>query len=119
MRSATAASVSARTWAIVAGDGARRGALPAVPQPASRPVPANDPALVYVPNSLSNTVDVIDQKTFKIVGHFKVGRRPQHVTPSYDLKTLYVDSDLGNSLQAIDPATGRPIGGRIPVADPY
>ncbi len=83
------------------------------------PVVANDPALVYVPNSLSNTVDVIDQRTFKIVGHFKVGRRPQHVTPSYDLKTLYVDSDLGNSLQAIDPTTGRPSGGPIPVADPY
>jgi DNA-binding beta-propeller fold protein YncE len=83
------------------------------------PVVAGDPALVYVPNSLANTVDVIDQRTFKIVGHFKVGRRPQHVTPSYDLKTLYVDSDLGNSLQAIDPTTGRPVGGRIPVADPY
>jgi YVTN family beta-propeller protein len=78
-----------------------------------------DPALVYVPNSLSNTVDVIDQRTFKIIRRFRVGRRPQHVTPSYDLKTLYVDSDLGNSLQAIDPATGRPIGGAIPVADPY
>ena len=83
------------------------------------PVARLDPALVYVPNSLSNTVDVIDQKTFKIIRRFPVGRRPQHVTPSYDLKTLYVDSDLGNSLQAIDPATGRPVGGPIPVADPY
>ncbi len=83
------------------------------------PVAQGDPALVYVPNSLSNTVDVISQKTYRIIGHFRVGRRPQHVTPSYDLKTLFVDSDLGNSLQAIDPATGAPRGGRIPVADPY
>jgi DNA-binding beta-propeller fold protein YncE len=83
------------------------------------PVVAGDPALVYVPNSLSNTVDVIDQKTFKIVRRFAVARRPQHVTPSYDLKTLYVDSDLGNRLQAIDPRTGLPVGPRIPVADPY
>ncbi|MGI8800851.1 MAG: hypothetical protein ACR2KV_01580 [Solirubrobacteraceae bacterium] len=82
-------------------------------------VVAGDPALVYVPNSLSNTVDVIDQKTFKIIRHFRVGRRPQHVTPSYDLKTLYVDSDLGNSLRPIDPKTGAPSGPPIPVADPY
>ena len=79
----------------------------------------SDPALVYVPNSLSNTVDVINQRTLKIVRRFRVGRRPQHVVPSYDLRRLYVTSDLGNSLQAIDPRTGRPVGSRIPVADPY
>jgi DNA-binding beta-propeller fold protein YncE len=83
------------------------------------PTVQNNPALVYVPNSQSNTVDVISQKTYKIIRHFRVARRPQHVTPSYDLKTLYVDSDLGNRLQAIDPATGRPVGPRIRVADPY
>src|SRR5580693_8171198 len=32
------------------------------------------PDLVYVPNSGSNTVDVIDPRTFHIVNHFKVGR---------------------------------------------
>src|SRR4051794_8153036 len=41
------------------------------------------PSLVYVPNSRSDTVDVIDQKTFKIVGHFPSGgHEPQHVVPS-------------------------------------
>jgi DNA-binding beta-propeller fold protein YncE len=83
------------------------------------PVVRRDPALVYVPNSLSSTVDVIDQQTLKIVGHFQVNTRPQHVVPSYDLRTLYVASDLGNSLQAVDPSTGQPSGGPIPVADPY
>jgi DNA-binding beta-propeller fold protein YncE len=83
------------------------------------PVVRRDPALVYVPNSLSSTVDVIDQQTLKIVGHFQVNTRPQHVVPSYDLRTLYVASDLGNSLQAVDPSTGQPTGGPIPVADPY
>ena len=39
------------------------------------------PARVYVPNSQSNTVDVIDQRTAKIVDHFAVGALPQHVTP--------------------------------------
>ena len=75
--------------------------------------------LVYVPNSQSNTVDVIDQHTFKIIRHFAVGRLPQHVTPSWDLRTLYVDNDRGNSLTPIDPVTGRVRGPPIPVDDPY
>ena len=74
--------------------------------------------LVYVPNSQSNTVDVIDPHTFKIVEHFAVGALPQHVTPSWDLRTLYVLNDQGNSLTTIDPTTGRP-GRTIPVDDPY
>jgi DNA-binding beta-propeller fold protein YncE len=76
-------------------------------------------ALVYVPNSGSNTLDVIDQRTFKVIGHYAVGALPQHVTPSYDLRTLYVDNDRGNSLTPIDPVTGRPAAASIPVADPY
>ncbi len=75
-------------------------------------------AYVYVPNSDSNTVDVIDPQTYKVVRHFSVGALPQHVVPAYNLKTLYVTNDLGNSLTPIDPRTGRP-GRRIPVADPY
>jgi YVTN family beta-propeller protein len=82
------------------------------------PVVRQDPALVYVPNSLSNTVSVISQRTLKVVATFPTGGLPQHVTPSYDLKTLYVDNDLGNSLTPIDPRTGTP-GTPIPVEDPY
>ena len=41
-----------------------------------------DRARVYVPNSQSNTVDVIDQRTAKVVDHFAVGALPQHVTPA-------------------------------------
>ena len=82
------------------------------------PVVRGDPALVYVPNSLSNTVDVISQRTLKVVAQFPVGALPQHVTPSYDLRTLYVDNDLGNSLIPIDPRTAKP-GRPIPVEDPY
>ena len=76
------------------------------------------PQRVYVPNSRSNSVTVIDQATYKVVGQFRVGALPQHVTPSYDLKTLWVLSDEGDSLTRIDPATGQP-GGTIPVSDPY
>lgn len=76
------------------------------------------PERIYVPNSLSNTVDVIDPRSFSIVGHFAVGALPQHVTPAYDLKTLYVLNDQGNSVTPINPKTSQP-GKAIPVTDPY
>jgi DNA-binding beta-propeller fold protein YncE len=77
-----------------------------------------DPALVYVPNSMSATVDVISQTTFRVIKEFPTGALPQHVTPAYDLRTLYVDNDLGNSLTPINPRTAQP-GKPIPVEDPY
>ena len=76
------------------------------------------PARIYVPNSGDNTVDVIDPATFKIIDHFDVGREPQHVTPSYDLKSLWVLSDLGDSVTHIDPSTGKKME-TMKVADPY
>ena len=76
------------------------------------------PDLVYVPNSGSDTVDVIDPHTFKVVNHFKAGHEPQHVTPSYDLKTLWVLNDLSDTLTKIDPATGNKLE-TVPVKDPY
>jgi len=87
-------------------------------------VNALDPAVqgfvsrVYVPNTISDTVDVIDPATYRVVDHFKVGRQPQHVTPSWDLKTLWVLNDKGNSLTRIDPRTGA-LQETIPVQDPY
>ncbi len=82
------------------------------------PAVRNDPPRVYVPNTLSNTVDVIDPSTLKVIDHFAVGDTPQHVVPAYDLSTLYVNNNRGNSLTPIDPRTGQP-GARIPVDDPY
>ena len=71
-----------------------------------------------MPNTRSDTVDVIDPATLRVVDHFGVGREPQHVVPSWDLQTLWVNDDLGNDLYPIDPATGR-VGARVPVDDPY
>src|SRR5262245_56631176 len=82
------------------------------------PVVQGFPSRVYVPNSVSNTVDVIDPQTYTIIDHLPVGQRPQHVTPSYDLKTLWVLNNVGNSLTRIDPATGRK-GATVRVKDPY
>jgi YVTN family beta-propeller protein len=78
----------------------------------------HDRPLVYVPDSEGAAVDEIDPHTYRIVRHFSVGALPQHVIPSYDMRTLYVANDLGNSLTPIDPRTGIP-GRPIPVTDPY
>jgi YVTN family beta-propeller protein len=75
--------------------------------------------LIYVPNSMSNTVTVIDPTTYRVIDQFDVGAVPQHVTPSWDFKTLYVDNDHGNSLTPIDPRTGKRRGPDIAVIDPY
>jgi len=53
-----------------------------------------------------------------VIRHFPVGLVPQHVVPSYDLKTLWVTNDLGNSLTPINPVTGKP-GRAVAVTDPY
>jgi YVTN family beta-propeller protein len=77
---------------------------------------------VYVPNHKGHTVSVIDPATLKVTHTFKVGLYPQHVVPSFDLKTLYVANNAENSnrgsLTAIDPRTARP-GKTITVDDPY
>jgi DNA-binding beta-propeller fold protein YncE len=88
------------------------------------PAAKNFPARVYVPNSKSDTVDIIDPATFKIIGHFALPKHrkgrlePQHVVPSWDLKKLWVAQDLGDQLTMIDPATGKE-GETIHVDDPY
>jgi len=77
---------------------------------------------VYVPNRLSDSVSVIDPSTLKKVDQFSVGIHPQHVVPSWDLKTLWVTNNAeersDGSLTPIDPKTGKP-GQPIPVDDPY
>ena len=77
---------------------------------------------VYVPNRQSNSVSVIDPATRKVLHAFTVGISPQHVVPSWDLKTLWVANNglkaRGGSLTPIDPKTGAP-GPAIPVDDPY
>ena len=77
---------------------------------------------VYVPNLKSNDVYVIDPATRKVVDRFRVGINPQHIVPSWDLKTLWVTNNAegrtDGSLTPIDPATGKP-GRSIAVDDPY
>jgi YVTN family beta-propeller protein len=82
------------------------------------PVVRKFPARVYVPNTNSNTVSVIDPATYKVVETIPVGVQPQHVVPSWDLKTLWVNNNRGHTLTPIDPATGK-AGKAVEVHDPY
>jgi YVTN family beta-propeller protein len=86
------------------------------------PSVAGDLARVYVPNRRSNDVYVIDPATFKVVDKFKVGINPQHIVPSWDMKTLWVTNNAEHrtdgTLTPIDPKTGKP-GQSVAVDDPY
>jgi YVTN family beta-propeller protein len=75
--------------------------------------------LIYVPESTADRVDVIDPRTYRVIGSYTTGGRPQHVVPSWDLRTLYATNNLGDSLTPFDPRTGLISGPNIPVADPY
>ena len=122
---ATAAESSSRTIQTVPG-------MPPVIDPNNlysetrpgnlSPVVANHLHRVYVPNRSSNDVWVIDPATLKVVDKYKVGINPQHVVPSWDLKTLWVNNNAegrtDGSVTPINPLTGKP-GKSIPVDDPY
>ena len=86
------------------------------------PAVANVPARVYVPNVKSDEVHVIDPATLKVIDRFKVGRNPQHIVPSWDLKTLWVTNNAegrtDGTLTPIDPMSGKP-GKEVVVDDPY
>jgi YVTN family beta-propeller protein len=93
-------------------------------QAAGKVVPAiaGDLPRVYVPNLRGGDVHVIDPATMKVVDRFKVGIGPQHIVPSWDLKTLWVTNNaertMEGSLTPIDPKTGKP-GKSVAVDDPY
>jgi DNA-binding beta-propeller fold protein YncE len=60
--------------------------------------------------------------TLAVIDKFKVGLNPQHVVPSWDLKTLFVANNAegrtDGSLTPVDPKTGKP-GKPVAVDDPY
>jgi DNA-binding beta-propeller fold protein YncE len=86
------------------------------------PAIAGDLRRIYVPNLRGGDVHVIDPASMKAVDRFKVGIGPQHIVPSWDMKTLWVTNNaertMEGSLTPIDPKTGKP-GKAIAVDDPY
>ncbi len=73
---------------------------------------------VYVPNNGGDSLTVIDPVTYQVLSTTGVPHSPEHVVPSWDLRTLWINSDQGNALTPIDPATGK-IGTPLPIDDPY
>jgi YVTN family beta-propeller protein len=106
--------------------------LPGMPPPlaaddiyaADRPnalsnVVRNDLYRVYVPNNGGDSLSVIDPTTYKVIQNTRVPHSPEHVVPSWDLRTLWINSDTGgDAVTPIDPVTGK-IGTPVPVEDPY
>jgi DNA-binding beta-propeller fold protein YncE len=78
---------------------------------------------VYVPDVKGGDVYVIDPARLRVIGRFPAGRHPQHVVPSYDLKTLWVAGSAAPGrgpgfVMPIDPRTSQP-GAVIDVPDAY
>ncbi len=77
---------------------------------------------IYVPNLRSNNVSVIDPQTMQVLGTITVGYSPQHVVPSWDLRTLWVANNAerrtDGSLTPIDPRTAK-ASESLDVDDPY
>ena len=82
------------------------------------PIAARARPMVYVPNSRSGSVTLIDPNTYGVVGGFNTGRVPQHVVPAYDLTRLWVLNNESSTLAPIDPITPT-VGRAVPVDDPY
>ncbi len=86
------------------------------------PATAGALSRVYVPNIKSSDVYVIDPATYKVVDHYVVGGNPQHIIPSWDLKTLWIagsaERRMSGIVKPIDPKTGKP-GETVKVPDAY
>ncbi|WP_412738400.1 YncE family protein [Krasilnikovia sp. MM14-A1259] len=126
-----AAAQPAATAAPVPSVAAVRNLLPGMPPPVDpadvyaadrpghfAPAAAHARPLVYVPNYGSDTVSVIDPRTYRVIRTVPAGHGPQHVVPAWDLRTLWVNDTTGNTMIRIDPVTGA-FGKPVPVGDPY
>ena len=84
-----------------------------------RPLLRDQPQLLYVPDSeIDGHTTVLSQRTHRVVRVLRTGALDQHVTPSWDLKTLFVEASASDHLAKVDPATGR-MTGTVATRRPY
>jgi YVTN family beta-propeller protein len=107
-----------RTASVAAASGTGIDIYAGIGSGSMSPLAGRARPLVYVPNSRSVSVTVIDPSTYRVIRTFPTGKLPQHVVPAYDLKTLWVANNDGNTLTPINPLTGQE-GRPLPVDDPY
>ncbi|GGX85312.1 beta-propeller fold lactonase family protein [Massilia dura] len=75
--------------------------------------------VVVVLNSRDATVQLLDQKSYRSLQTFPVGKEPHHLMPTPDNKSVIVASSMGNELVFLDPKSGQ-VQRRIKdVLDPY
>ncbi|HTD02808.1 cytochrome D1 domain-containing protein [Undibacterium sp.] len=75
--------------------------------------------VVVVLNSRDATVSLLDQRTYKELSTFAVGKEPHHLMATPDSKSLIVANAVGDELVFLDPKSGQ-IQKRIrDIADPY
>ncbi len=73
---------------------------------------------VIVLNSLSNSVSLIDPKTYRETGRVTVGKEPHHMMATPDDDALLIGNTANNELMFLDRKTGA-ITHKMPMLDPY
>ncbi|MFT7721884.1 MAG: YncE family protein [Roseateles sp.] len=106
-----------RSWAVALGWVAALGAQAQQVQPAPQALQARPP--LFVLNSLSADIAVVDPASFAVVKRIPTGKEPHHLYLSPDERSLIVANALGDSLTFVDPRTAevqRVVRG---IPDPY
>ena len=73
---------------------------------------------VIVLNSLSNSISLIDPKTYKETGRVAIGKQPHHMMATPDDDALLIGNTASNELVYLDRKTGA-VTHRMPMLDPY
>ena len=107
-----------RSMAAIAADSTRANIYAHAGRGMVAAGPSRDRPLVYVPNSRSASVSVIDPSTYTVLRTFPTGAVPQHIVPSYDLSRMYALNNEASTVTPIDPRTGREAP-PLHVDDPY
>ena len=88
------------------------------PSGSGRPDASGARPVALVANSLSNTLTIVDARTFEPFRTMPVGREPHKFHLSQGGRTVYSCNTMSNEMIEIDLATLRPVR-RIPTLDPY
>jgi YVTN family beta-propeller protein len=73
---------------------------------------------VIVLNSLSNTISLIDPKTYKETSRVSIGKQPHHMMATPDDDALLIGNTGNNELVFLNRKTGD-VTHKIPMLDPY
>ncbi|ARU06706.1 hypothetical protein CCO03_06840 [Comamonas serinivorans] len=116
-REAGSASPAAGVHASASASVGARATVQPGPAAQRAPLPANTP--VFVLNSLSGNVSVIDPTTWTEVQRIQTGKEPHHLYLTPDEQSVIVANAGGDSLTFIDPRTAQVQRTLTGILDPY